>query len=124
MKKSFIIIFGILLCFSLATYANPKNLSSYFIHCLYNCKQFTHDDGRKITVIMGWANRKCYFKEITHNRTISCALRPLELEHFTSEVQKQFDYTEGLASAVKAKPYFLSKDTCTVSTRVSDGKGF
>ena len=121
MKKHVLIVLATILFVGVTTKAISYSLSSHFIKCLSTCEHFTHDDGRKITVIMGWTNRKCYFQEITHNRTIMCALKPMELAHFTEEIKKEnFDYSKGLASAKRIRPYFQSLDTCTVKTRSPD----
>ena len=120
MKKHVLIVLATILFIGVTTKAISYSLSAHFLRCLSTCEKFSHDDGRKITVIMGWTNRKCYFQEITHNRTIMCALKPLELAHFTEEIKKEnFDYNKGLASAVRIRPYFQSLDTCTVKTRNS-----
>ncbi|MBQ8634978.1 hypothetical protein IJ425_02345 [bacterium] len=118
MKKHVLIVLAAIFFVGVTAKAISYSLSTHFIDCLSTCEKFTHDDGRKITVIMGWTNRKCYFQEITHNRTIMCALKPLELAHFTQEIRKEhFDYDKGLVSAVRVRPYFQSLDTCTVKTR-------
>ena len=78
-------------------------MSAHFIRCLSTCEQFAHDDGRKITMIMGWTNRKCYFQEITHNRTIMCGLKPVELMQFTKEIKGEFDNIVGLPTKLLIK---------------------
>ena len=123
MKKYVFIILAIALCVSISAKA-ASNLSAHFLRCLSTCEHFTHDDGRKITMIMGWANRKCYFQEITHNRTIMCGLKPIELMQFTQEIKGEFEYSKGLASIARVRPYFQSQDTCIVKTRVPDATGF
>ena len=117
MKKYFFIIFSLILFLGISALAAPKNNAARFLYSVANCKQFTHEDNRKITVVMGWVNRKCYIKEITHYRTISCAIRYNELEHFSSELRKQFNFDEGLVSAVNIWPYLASRDFCEVKKR-------
>ena len=90
MKKHVLIVLATILFIGVSAKAVSYSLTAHFLRCLSTCEKFTHDDGRKITVIMGWTNRKCYFKEITHNRTIMCALKPMELAHFTEEIKKGF----------------------------------
>lgn len=118
MKKCLLIVSVAILFASVSAKAISYSISAHFLNCLSTCEKFAHDDGRKITVIMGWTNRKCYFQEITHNRTIMCALKPMELSNFTEEIKKEnFDYNIGLTSVKRIKPYFQSLDTCTVKVR-------
>ena len=123
MKKYVFIIFTIALFIGFSANA-AVNLSAVFLRNLSTCEHFSHDDGRKITMILGWTNRKCYFQEITHNRTIMCGLSPLELMNFTQEIKGEYDYSKGLASIARVRPYFKSQDTCIVKTRKPDETGF
>ena len=122
-KKYVLIILAIVLCIRFSANA-AVNLSALFIRHLSTCEQFSHDDGRKITMILGWTNRKCYFQEITHNRTIMCGLSPIELMQFTQEIKGEYEYSKGLASIARVRPYFKSQDTCIVKTRIPDETGF
>ena len=124
MKKYVYIILAILLCIGVTATARTYNLTTHFLRCLSSCEQFSHDDGRKITMILGWTNRKCYFQEITHNRTIVCGLKPMELAHFTQEIKDEYDYSKGLASIVRVRPYFKSEESCQVKVRIPDKTGF
>lgn len=118
MRKRLLIVSAAISLMGFGAKAISYSVGAHFLDCLSSCEKFAHDDGRKITVIMGWTNRKCYFQEITHNRTIMCALKPAELSNFTEEIKKEnFDFNVGLTSVTRIKPYFQSLDTCTVKIR-------
>lgn len=107
------IIFSLL---SIKAYCN-NNLQTFINH-FSTCSGWVNNDERRVSVILGWSDRRCYYKEISHKEEITCGFKQLELEEMINIMKKEnFDYTKGLNSLQGAKKFlYLSPDVCTVNT--------
>ena len=115
-KKKVFIIFTLL---SFCSFGLLNALAaSLFANKLSSCSKYSIDDGSKIVVIMGWINRRCYYKEISSKGSFQCAFSKVHLYDLTNEIKKKNIQTIGIESLESGQKFLGQEAVCTV-----DGAG-
>ena len=87
-------------------------LAQEFILKFSTCTKSFTDDGKKITAILGWSNRKCQYKEMSARNTITCSFTNAELKEITNELKSK--NITGIAELQSGKKYLQSEEICKV----------
>lgn len=107
MKKNILAILFLIVCSLSTKQAFCAIDSQSFISKFANCSQYIDNDERRISIILGWATRRCYYEEITHNSTVNCSFKELELQDVVKIMKNErYDYTKGFSSLKGAQKYF------------------
>ena len=124
MKKTIIFISALIFYSSFSAFAQVKENSYEFIKNFSTCTNWVDNGEKRISIILGWSTRKCYYEEISHKETVNCAFKQLELQDMVKIMkQENFDHTKGITSLKGADKYLIySPDVCKVSTRNEYGR--
>lgn len=92
-----------------------------YIKKFSNCTKHVYNVDNKISAILGWSARKCYYQEFSGVEEISCAFKTKELQDITYAMKKErYDYKKGLSSLKGAKNYLETPDVCTYVNKTED----
>ncbi|MBQ4646213.1 MAG: hypothetical protein IJB79_02580 [Candidatus Gastranaerophilales bacterium] len=84
-----------------------------FIQKFSTCSYFIDNNERKIQAILGWSNRRCYYKELNYKGELTCSFKQLELNEVVKTMkQENFDYTKGIDSLEAIRKYLDSPEHC------------
>ena len=72
----------------------------------------------RIHVMLGWSNRKCYYKEFSANQEVICGFKVLELQDISKMmIQQNFVPDKGITSLKPASKYFSDSNVCKINTK-------
>ena len=113
MKKSVIILFFILnLLVINKAFCNGE--SNNFIQNFSKCNNYVENHDNKIFMILGWSNRRCYYKEVSYKEELTCSFKTLELQSLINSMKKEnYNHKKGLRSLEAASNYVNSPEYCT-----------
>ena len=116
MKKITVYILTLLLCSSMSIKAFGNNDSQEFIKNFSTCTKWIDNGEKRISLIMGWSTRRCYYKEISFSEEVFCGFKQLELQDMANIMRKEnFDHTKGITSLKGADNYlYYSPDICKI----------
>ena len=117
MKKKLLIIS--LITFSALVSTKGYAISSQdFIKKFSTCSYHVENSENRISAILGWSTRKCYYKEITHLETVTCGFKQLELQNVVNAMKKEkYDHTKGITSLTSIDYYLNSPEVCTIDSK-------
>ena len=124
MKKIIIFITALIFYSSFSAFAQVSENSQAFIKNFSTCTNWVDNGENRISIILGWSTRKCYYQEISHNETVNCGFKQLELQDMVNIMKREnFDHTKGITSLKGADKYLIySPDVCKVNTRNEYGR--
>lgn len=124
MKKIIILITALILYTGFSIETSCAQNSQEFLKNFSTCTNWVDNGEKRISIILGWSSRKCYYKEISHKQLVSCAFKQLELQDMVNIMKREnFDYTQGITSLKTADKYLLySPDVCKIETRNEFGR--
>lgn len=114
MKKSvFLLVLTILLFFSNNAFCNTNE---EFLQNLSSCNYHIDINDNGIFMILGWSNRRCYYKEVGYKEELSCSFKILELEDLINIMRNEnYYYTKGLKNLKGAQKYVKSPNYCSIT---------
>ena len=90
-----------------------------------NCSKYIYNADNKISAILGWSARKCYYQEFSGVEEINCAFKTNELKDISSAMKKErYDYKKGLSSLEGAKTYLNSQGICNYKNKVQEDSSY
>ena len=87
-------------------------LAQDFLIKFSSCTKSFTDDGKKITAILGWTNRKCQYKEMSARSTVTCSFTNQELKEIVNELKSK--NTTGIADLQSGKKYMQKEEICKI----------
>lgn len=116
MKKN-ILISTFIFCFLVGIKAYGEGVQN-FAHNFSLCNRSTYTYENKIYLILGWANRKCYYKEISAKKELICGFKTLELQEVAASLKNgSFNLYNGITSSSAGSKYALNPLVCTVKMK-------
>ena len=89
-----------------------------FINNFSTCSKYLENGERRISFVLGWSTRKCYYKEISSKETIICGFKTLELEDVVKKMKNEgYQVENGLSSLKGAKKYLENREVCQVESK-------
>lgn len=93
-----------------------------YIKKFSNCSKYIYNTDNKISAILGWSARKCYYQEFSGLEQISCAFKMKELQDISRAMKKEkYNYKNGFSSLSDAKLYLNSSEICEYKNNAEDG---
>ena len=95
--------------------------SQEFIKKFSTCSYFVDNGEKRISAILGWSTRRCYYKEITHLEDVTCGFKQLELQNVANAMKKEnYDHTKGITSLKTIDNYlYFSPEICNIKSKNS-----
>ena len=122
-KKSLFTTILIILCLLLSIKAFCQTNSDNFIKNFSTCTTFLNNGDNKIQIILGWSNRRCYYKEISIKEELKCGFKILELQEISKAmIEEKFDPINGLSTLNALQKYIPVSDTCTLKKKQASSK--
>ena len=115
-KKSLIITtFIISLLMNSSAYCE-ENSYQEFINNFSACKESIYVGQRSVSFVLGWSNRKCAYKELSHREIIRCDFKELQMNDLKNGM-KISDYSPeiGIKSLPQAQKYLEMEDVCKIT---------
>ena len=81
-----------------------------FLNKFSACSKSYTDNGKKITVILGWMNRECHYTEITAQKTVNCTFDKNQLTEISRELRTKKHI--GISDLETGKKYFSDREIC------------
>ena len=117
MKKCLRTITSIL-CLFLSIEAFCQIDTNVFIKNFSTCTNFLNNEENRIQIMLGWSNRRCYYKEITIKEELLCGFKTLQLQEITEAMlEENYNPVDNLSTLKALQKYIHAKDTCIIKKR-------
>ncbi|MBE7707413.1 MAG: hypothetical protein E7Z88_01775 [Cyanobacteria bacterium SIG27] len=114
-NKTHQIILALIIYVTVAFQAVYAENTAQFINNFSTCTKYLENGEKRISFVLGWATRKCYYKEISTKETIICSFKTLELEDLIKKMKNEnYKVENGLSSLKGAKKYLENIEVCKV----------
>jgi len=88
--------------------------SKEFIKKFSTCTRYADDTNNRISVILGWSSRKCYYQEFAHQEEVQCSFKTLDLQKISKAMKKEsYDHSKGITSLKIMEDYLANPEICT-----------
>ena len=105
-KKTCHIILALIVYLTVNLQAYCAENTVQFINNFSTCSKYLENGERRISFVLGWSTRKCYYKEISSKETIICGFKTLELEDLIKKMKSEnYQVENGLSSLRGARKY-------------------
>lgn len=123
-KKTRQIFLALIIYITVTTQAFCADVNAQFIDNFSTCSKYLENGEKRISFVLGWAARKCYYKEISSQETIICGFKTLELEDLIKSMRKEnYKFENGLSTLYGAKKYLQNTQVCTVEQKKQGNYG-
>ena len=117
MKKCLWTITSIL-CLFLSIEAFCQIDTNVFIKNFSTCTNFLNNEENRIQIMLGWSNRRCYYKEITVKEELKCGFKILELQEVSKAMStEKYSPDKNLSSLKALQKYLPVSDTCSLKIK-------
>ena len=116
--KTLHIILALIIYLTVNSQAFCAENTEQFINNFSTCSKYLENGERRISFVLGWSARKCYYKEMSSKETIICGLKTLELEDLIKIMKKEnYQVENGIRSLKGARKYMEKEDICQVQLK-------
>lgn len=124
-KKTHQIILALIIYMTVALQAVYAENTAQFISNFSTCSKYLENGEKRISFVLGWSTRKCYYKEISTRETIICGFKTLELEDLIKKMKSEgYKVENGLSTLKGAKKYLENREVCQVEMSSSPHGGY
>lgn len=124
-KKTCHIILALIVYLTVNLQAYCAENTVQFINNFSTCSKYLENGERRISFVLGWSTRKCYYKEISSKETIVCGFKTLELEDLIKKMKSEnYQVENGLSSLRGARKYLEDREVCQVESKGQSYRGY
>ena len=106
-KKAFLLISALMLV-GQCGFCAQSNFQKKFA----TCSSYVEDTGNKVIHLVGWANRKCLYRELDIENTLTCQFDRKQFKQINQEMALNPKNYVSLSDLPKWKEYVDNKDYC------------